>query len=55
MVNTILCTMAVPSENIDEDRKNMIVQAVKKVFKRKGRKAVVDDVINALSEENFRH
>ena len=44
MVNTILCTMAVPSEKIDEDRKNMIVQAVKKVFKAKRRKAVVDDV-----------
>ena len=53
MVNTILCTMAVPSEKIDEDRKNMIVQAVKKVFKAKGRKAVVDDVITALETESY--
>ena len=53
MVNTILCTMAVPNEKIDEDRKNMIVQAVKKVFKDKGRSAVVDDVILALYEESY--
>lgn len=53
MVNTILCTMAVPSEKIDEDRKNMIVQAVKKVFKSKGRKAVVNDVILALESESY--
>ena len=53
MVNTIICTMAVPGEKIDEDRKNMIVQAVKKVFFEKGRKAVVDDVISVLQEERY--
>lgn len=53
MVSTIICTMAVPLKEIDEDQKNMIVQAVKKVFAHKGRKGVIDDVIEALANQKY--
>lgn len=55
MVNSILCTMAVPGEKdtIDQDRKNMIAQAAKKAFQKKGRKAVVDDVIEELKKQKY--
>lgn len=53
MVTTIVCTMAAPKKEIDEDRENMIGQAVKKAFQKKGRSAVIEDVIEALEGESY--
>ncbi len=53
MVTSIVATMAMPIEKIDGDRFNMISIAVKKAFKLKSRKAVIDDVINALKAAQY--
>jgi conjugal transfer ATP-binding protein TraC len=53
MATSIICTMAVPTEKMDGDRSNMISLAVNKAFKRKSRRATVDDVIAALKEEEY--
>lgn len=53
MVSSIVATMAMPMEKIDGDRANILTKCVREVFRLKGNKGTIDDVISVLKTVHY--
>lgn len=54
MVSSIIATMAMPSHRIDKERSDIISRLVKQSWERNGKKSSIDDIIELLTQAEFR-